>query len=106
MQAEQETAEKALERRNTLGVLLHNANEIAKLYETDRPLEEIITIANAWRDDMVSFAEGNLDEAHKALLWSNTGILIGEPTLAEGRLGRWRWLTYRAIRLQEIIKTL
>ncbi len=106
LQAEQENAAKALERRNTLGMLLHNANEIASLYRTDKPLEEIIPIADAWRDEMVSFAEGNLDEAHKALLWSNTGILIGEPTLVQGRMGRWRWITYRAVRLQEIIKTL
>nr|MBP6581338.1 hypothetical protein [Sphingorhabdus sp.] len=35
LQAEQENAAKALERRNTLGMLLHNANEIASLYRTD-----------------------------------------------------------------------
>lgn len=106
LQADQDTAAKVLERRNTLGIMLHNANEIAKLYHTEKPLDEIVTMADGWRDNMVNFADGNLDEAHKALLWSNTGILIGEPTLPTDRMGRWRWLTYRAVRLQEIIRSL
>lgn len=106
LQEAQETAEKAAERRKILGIMLHNANAISSLYRSDTPLDDIVGMADSWLSEMNQFAEANLDEAHQALLWSNTGILIGEPSLPQDRIGRWRWITYRAIRLQEIIKTL
>ena len=106
LQAERETAETAKYRRETLGILLHNANAIANLYRTDKPLSDIIVMADQWRVSADEFAQNYLDEAHKALLWSDAGILSGEPDIPHAQAGRWRWMTYRAIRIQEIIKTL
>ena len=106
LQAEKETAETIKYRRETLGTLLHNANQIAKMYLTDQPLSETIEIAQQWKNEAGEFAQSYLDEAHKALLWSDAGITIGSPHLPQAHEGRRLWMTYRAIRIQEIIKTL
>lgn len=100
-----ETAETIKRRRDAIGQLLVEANGLAGAFCTEQPIELIIAAVDDWRNRTVAFADESLDGAHRALLWSDTGIVCGMPALPEERLGRWRWITYRAIRLQKIIET-
>lgn len=104
--ADRETEASLKLRREGLGDLLAEANGLARAFCSDHPVEPIIAAVDDWSARATLFAEHNLDGAHRALLWSDAGILSGEPTIDEERKGRWRWIHYRAIRLQEIIKTL
>ena len=100
-------AERRAQVREGLGQLLHRANGLALAY-TDGviPLEGIITEAGDWRQDAIDFSNANLDAAHRAMLWSDTGIVMGQPALPDDRIGRWLWISYRAFRLQQIIGSL
>ena len=104
--ADREAQEVLKSRREALGQLLAEANELARAFCSDQQIEPIIAAVGDWLGRANLFAEHSLDGAHRALLWSDTGILAGEPTIDEARKDRWRWIYYRAIRLQEIIKTL
>lgn len=105
--AQLETQERRAERREALGKALASANIIADRFCSNAAdIDAVKAERDVWRDQCAELAEQYLDGAHHALLWSNTGIVIGEPMLSPDRMGGWRWITYRAIRLQQIIASL
>ena len=94
-------------RREAPGELLASAISIAQAYTTaEYELDVIIESADEWGKRARELADTYLDGADRALFWSDIGILMGEPSLSEDRKGRWRWMSYRAYRLQQIISSL
>lgn len=98
-----ETEEQQVKRRDTLGQLLEMANKLLAACCSSEPLEQVVERLNQWNSDAHTFADSSLDGANRALLWSDTGIVCGVPSLTEERKGYWLWMNYRAIRIQQII---
>ena len=92
-------------KRETIGQLLADANALARAFCSDRPIGPIVSGVEEWLVRANDFADNTLNGAQRALLWSDAGILCGEPAMEEDRKGRWRWINYRAIRLQQIIQS-
>lgn len=90
-------------KREGLGSMLAEANGLARAFCSEHPLDELIAAVNNWHLRATEFADESLDTAERSILWSDAGIICGEPTINEERKDRWRWINYRAIRLQQII---
>lgn len=90
-------------KREVLGIMLAEANGLARAFCAEHPIDELIAAVTDWHSRATEFADKSLDTAERSILWSDAGIICGEPNLIEERKDRWRWINYRAIRLQQII---
>lgn len=94
--------------RERFGALIEQVEilkQAARIASNQDHLEGLIRDTEAWREELMAFIGESLDASYRARILSDAGILSGEPTgLGDPLLGRWRWLNYRSIRLQEIAK--
>lgn len=90
--------------RTALGEFLVQGSTLKRAFESDSPLDAIVEKVVNWRVAMTAYFESQLDSSYTSRLFDDAGILTGQPALSEDRLGRWRWVNHRSIRLQEFIR--
>jgi len=92
--------------RAQISLFMNRAERLMERYvQGPEDLSEPNDAVLQWRTELMSYVDKNLDDSYKARIFSDSGLISGQPTSISGdRLGRWVYLNYRAIRLQQIVK--
>lgn len=93
--------------RDRLGAFIAEAEQLKADLVAWEDLGEFDADANNWHERVSAFVRTWIGEAFAVRLFSDPDIRGGEPFgLSSERLGRWRWLNFRVLRLKEFASEL
>ena len=94
LRADKATEEAVKRKREDLGNLLAEANRLVHAFCSERLLNDLIAAVTDWHSWATAFADDSLDTAERSILWSDAGIICGEPivTLSDCRAASHRHL--------------
>jgi hypothetical protein len=102
-----DAADRRQDLRAELAILIAEAEQLKEAVRALEPLADVDPSATDWYQRTTTFVRVRLGEAFAARLLTDPLIRGGEPFgLPSAHLGRWRWLNYRVLRLQEFASEL
>lgn len=102
-----DAADRRTDVRVELAVFIAEAEQIKAALCAQEPIAEIDPETSDWHQRVTAFVRSHLGEAFAVRLLADPDIRGGEPFgLPNQHLGRWRWVNYRVLRLQEFAREL